>query len=243
MGFRGLLAVPALGSLLVVCLPALAAGQTGSPYKAPTGHVVALASGSIAGAVRDEYAQAVAGCVVSAIGEMTTFAVTGARGHFELGSLSPGQYLVRAHLAGFVSPRAQTLDVRPALRTPSSIALRRASRTVLAAGVALPSSGQDNESASTQVSGTAGVASAPASSASDQSSAADGEEHGETAWRIRHTRRGILKDVTLTEAIDDHPGGVGPTDLLERAVNAPARLAASFFADTPFSGEVNLLTI
>ena len=33
-----------------------------------------------------------------------------------------------------------------------------------------------------------------------------------------------------------------PVDAFGRAVGSPARLATSFFADTPFSGQVNLLT-
>ena len=44
---------------------------------------------------------------------------------------------------------------------------------------------------------------------------------------------------------DDRTAGrrhVRPVDFLGRAVGSPARVATNFFADTPFSGQVNLLT-
>ena len=38
--------------------------------------------------------------MVSALGAVTTIAVTDPTGHYEFGALTPGPYLVRAHLAG-----------------------------------------------------------------------------------------------------------------------------------------------
>ena len=71
------------------------------------------------------------------------------------------------------------------------------------------------------------------------------DDHGETAWRLRHARRG-------------DPEGCRPCPTRSvrrrrrpriRCIDRPsavrrrrARLATSFFADTPFSGQVNLLT-
>ena len=51
-------------------------------------------------------------------------AVTDRAGRFELRTLSPGPYLVRAHSSGFIASRAQIVDVRPSARSASSIALR-----------------------------------------------------------------------------------------------------------------------
>jgi outer membrane receptor protein involved in Fe transport len=63
--------------------------------------------------------------------------------------------------------------------------------------------------------------------------------HGELAWRLRHARRGVLKDVTLPADLfdDETPGHAAAPDGFARSGGA-----ASFFVDTPFSGQVNLLT-
>src|SRR4029079_10438612 len=70
------------------------------------------------------------------------------------------------------------------------------------------------------------------------------DDHSELAWRLRHIRRGILKDadVDLLANDGDDPDLFGPATTLSRAVGSPARLATNFFAGTPFSGQVNLLT-
>jgi hypothetical protein len=79
------------------------------------------------------------------------------------------------------------------------------------------------------------VAPAPAAAepAPDSSAAADSDrDDGETAWRVRHTRRSILKDLTL------------PADVI--AGNEPPAPATTtpldFLGRTPFSGQVDLLT-
>ena len=63
---------------------------------------------------------------------------------------------------------------------------------------------------------------------------------------MRHARRSVLKDVTIPDNLLADGGSNGgafvPTDLLGRAVGSPARVATNFFADTAFSGQVNLLT-
>src|SRR6185503_9126331 len=67
------------------------------------------------------------------------------------------------------------------------------------------------------------------------------------AWRLRHARRTILKDATLPEDVlaDDAPVDTrmfGVPDVLGRMSGSPVRFATNFFAGTPFSGQVNLLT-
>ena len=65
--------------------------------------------------------------------------------------------------------------------------------------------------------------------------------HSETAWRLRHIKRSILKDrstAVLAEGETPLPGA-------SRCSAARSRrgiLAASIFTGLPFSGEVNLLT-
>src|SRR3954468_12769824 len=103
------------------------------------GRLASFAPGSILGLVQNEKGDPIAGVVVSALGATTTFVITDQAGRFEFGTLSPGPYLVRAHLAGYLAPRPQMVEVRASIRSNSSIALRRAGTAapVLAAGVAV----------------------------------------------------------------------------------------------------------
>ena len=113
----------ALGGLVLLCLPSMVGAQVAPRVQAIT-HVASLASGSILGTVQDEKGAPVAGATVSAFGTTSAFAVTDRAGRFELRTLSPGPYLVRAHSSGFMASRGQLVDVRPSARSASSIALR-----------------------------------------------------------------------------------------------------------------------
>src|SRR5471030_3019252 len=130
-----------VGGLVLLCLPPAAFAQTAGEIR-PVTHVASIAAGSIQGTVLDEQGAPVVGATVSALGASTAFAVSDRGGRFEMRTLSPGPYLVRAHLTGFAASRGQVIDVRPSGRTSSSIALRHlnagnapASYPVLAAGV------------------------------------------------------------------------------------------------------------
>ncbi len=212
---------------------------TGGPASAqalqlqPVAHVAALAPGSILGIVKDEKGLPVPGAVVSALGATTAVAVTDRGGRFELRTLSPGPYLLRAHLAGFVAPRAQVVEVRSSTRASSAIAMRRALTSadpILAAGIGASSTADAAGTADTT--GTAGVDASPT-----------GDDHSEVAWRLRHARRSVLKDVTIPDDLlgnDPDPSGSGGVG---RVVASPARFASNLFTATPFSGQVNLLTL
>lgn len=227
------LASATVGGLMVVGLPAVGNAQVGSRSPVPpAARVASFAPGSIHGVVRDERGEVVAGAVVSALGVTTTVAVTGKDGRFEFATLSPGPYLIRSHLAGYVAPRAQMVQVVPGARASSNIALRRVGsmQPVLAAGV-----------------GGGEQVDPPVAEPSPDPAPTFDDDHGETAWRLRHARRSVLKDVAIPTAFltDDSNGDFGrgaltAVELLGRAVGA--RAATSFFADTPFSGQVNLLT-
>src|SRR5205823_12156280 len=97
------------------------------------------APGSIQGIVSDEKGSPIAGAMVSALGATTTSAVTTRDGRFELRTLSPGPYLVRAHLPGYIAPRPQLVEVRPSARATSAIALRRATDSALVLAASLGS--------------------------------------------------------------------------------------------------------
>jgi len=131
------IAAAVTGGFGLLCISAVAGAQVSQTLQ-PVGRVASFAPGSIDGVVQDEKDAPVAGAMVSALGATKAFAVTDRSGHFELLTLSPGPYLVRAHLSGFIAPPGRIVDVHPSSRVSSSIALRRASassRPVLAAGV------------------------------------------------------------------------------------------------------------
>ena len=201
-GTSRLIASAAIGGL-VLGTPAVAGAQGASRSSIqPVARVASFPAGSIQGVVQDEKNDPVAGAVVTAVGANTTIAVTDQNGRFELHTLPPGPYLVRAHLTGFVTAPAQIIQVRSSARAASSIALRHAgvSTPVLAAGLG---------PAPDPTPVTAPEAADPV----DSESAATGE----TAWRIRHTRRSILKDATLPVDLlagADEPGvdGFAPVD-------------------------------
>jgi hypothetical protein len=219
-----------VGGLILLGLPAPAAAQAAGAVGRPAARVAAALSGAIYGFVLDDAGEPVSGAVVSAIGATSAFAVTDKNGRYELQTLTPGPYVVRAHQTGFSAPRPQIVDVRPSARAASMIALSRPDeRPVLAAGFGAAQPG------STGTAGAADEAAAPDDAGDDS--------HSETAWRLAHARRGILKNVIVPAELiaDDGGGGFGTASLFDLAAS-PARLATNFFASTPFSGQVNLLT-
>ena len=199
--------------------------------------VAALASGTIRGQVQDEAGLPVAGVLVSALGSATAVDVTDRTGRFELRSLPPGPYLVRARLSGFIAPRGQVVQVLPSGNALSPIALRHVSSSSIVSPPLVPASV-----------GPVASPEAPAQPEAAPAPAADGHESGidgdELAWRLRHARRSILNDVqqVLVAAAASGPSGLGPTHGFGRAMESSARLATNFFVGTPFSGQLNLLT-
>ena len=241
----------AVGGLVLLFQAPAARGQSVSPVVT---RVASLASGSIGGVVQDERGTPISGALVSALGARTAIAVTDQGGRFELRTLSPGPYLIRAHVTGFVGSRGQVVEVRASTRTTSSIALRRANAVtspatptasvpILAAGVG-PAVVEVIESQTSAISDPAPVAPVDSTASPiDNVDNSDGD-HGETAWRLRHLRRGILKDITVPDALlaaggKDAPGG---SNVFDPAGSSSARLATNLFSGVPFTGQVNLLT-
>jgi hypothetical protein len=200
--------------------------------------VAVLASGAIQGRVQDEAGAPVAGVLVSALGSATAFDVTDRSGRFELRALPPGPYLVRARLSGFIAPRGHVVQVLPSVSTPSSIALRHVVTASIVSPPVVPA-GLGPVAAPEAVPAPDGAVAPPAES--HATAPDDGEE---VTWRLRHARRSILNDAVqqVLVAANTGPNGFGPSHALGRAVESSARLATNFFADTPFSGQLNLLT-
>jgi hypothetical protein len=228
-----------VGGLVLLCLPSLGFPQS-APDIRPVTHIASVASGSIQGVVQDERGVPVAGAMVSALGATTAFAVSDRVGRFELRTLSPGPYVLRAHFSGFVASRAQLIDVRPSARSSSSIALRHVIAPVAGTPYPILTAGVDSAPDAPAQPSEPAASPSPATATSD-------DDHGEVAWRLRHARRGVLKDATLPadmlaggSSAEGH--GLGATTLFGRASESSARFATNLFAGTPFVGQVNLLT-
>jgi hypothetical protein len=224
----------AVGVLGIFC----ASEPAGAQLVASSVRVAALASGTIRGQVQDEAGLPVAGVLVSALGSATAVDVTDRTGRFELRSLPPGPYLVRARLSGFIAPRGQVVQVLPSGNAVSPIALRHVSSSSIVSPPLVPAGV-----------GPIGSPEAPAQPEAAPATAADGHDGGidgdELAWRLRHARRSILNDVdqVLVAAVaSSGPSGFGPTHGFGRAMESSARAATNFFVGTPFSGQLNLLT-
>ncbi len=219
----------AAGVLVVFCVPGISVAQ---PSGAPAAHVAPLGTGSIQGVVRDETGAPVSGAVVSALGSMSAFAITDRAGRFEIRSLTPGPYLVRAHLSGFAAPRGEIVRVLSSARASSSIALTHATAASAAPPLVPAALGPVPADTSTK----------PDDAGHAQQSGATSDA-GELAWRLAHARRSILKDVDQAVlTADSGAPGAGGTRAFGRAVESSARLASNFFTATPFSGQFNLLT-
>ncbi|HMF62435.1 MAG TPA: TonB-dependent receptor [Vicinamibacterales bacterium] len=192
-----------------------------------------VAGGVVSGVVIDEHDSPLAGAMVSILGATTAMTVTDISGRFALQQLPPGEYSMRAHLPGFAASRRE--NVRVGASAPASFRLQLhriesavattgpneplTARPIVAAGFSLPQ-----------------VEVAPADPATDD----DDHSHSETAWRLRHLTRSILKDSANTVVFADDE--VAPDPREATSPGRAASFASGLFADLPFSGEVNLLT-
>ena len=228
-----------LTRVLSAAVVGAAIGSSGAPgataqvrLQEPELQSVSAVRVSLRGSVIDERGGAVSGAMVTVAGETTAMAVSDEHGRFSIETLPPGEYVLRAHLSGFsASPRKlvrvggaaaeHQLQMRRLGAVPAGAADPAdavPSRPIIAAGFDLPRAEAD----------------APAASAGDE------HPHSETAWRLRHLRRGILKDTGPLVAVVEPEDTPGQPAFGRGAPSAS--FAASLFADLPLSGEVNLLT-
>ena len=228
---RSLAAAAIVGLTVAPVSAQTAGGRPGAFTPILQGQQARLTLGSIQGLVSDERGGPLAGAIVSALGATTAMATTDARGRFVIQPLAAGEYVLRIHLAGFISGRREGVRVGPAAVEVPKIQMRRldgvnttlAARPILTAGATLPAG--ENPTAET-------------------------DNHSETAWRLRHIKRSVLKQdadvVSIADAArgisDGQPFTPGSSSIFGRAFDSAATMAASFFTATPFSGEVNFLT-
>jgi hypothetical protein len=239
---RGVDRVLTAAAIVGICATTLATSVL-AQSRVPETQSVRLFRGSIAGTVSDERGGALAGATVSAIGATWATAVSDVRGQFSIDALPPGDYVVQAHLSGFAGSRRETVHVG-AGRIPTSqrLTLRRLEAPVATSGSAPPVYARPIIAAGIEL---------PTVTLSDKPEAKNGStdahSHTETAWRLRHIRRSILKDsntfITVVERDTDIKGdSIFGGSIFGRAVDSAASMAATFFTELPFSGEVNVLT-
>jgi hypothetical protein len=218
-----------------VCLVVPVRPASAQTPKTSEATVARAGMGSIRGLVLDTEGRPLVGAMVSALGSTVAFALTGRDGRFLFEALPAGAYAVRVHMDGFAPSLRRMVEVRPeagpsimsvALKALAASGVSADGRTVLAAGL-IPLDGAR----------TVGDAGAPADSEVDH-------DLGETAWRLRHLKRGVLKDIdtdiVTAEAAATTEEKTG--SLFGRAFESSARFAASLFTDFPLTGQVNLLT-
>ena len=188
----------------------------------PVSRVAAVDTGFIEGKVTDERGQPLDGAVISALGGTTAFAVSDKTGTYRLKQLPPGPYLIRVHLSGFLAARGTMVNVRPSTRSSSSFTLRR-----------------EGSSAVSEAAVGAAIGAPP-----DATAKSGDRDESELAWRLRHLKRGVLRDTNtlLTMPQDDDWFITDSFEFLGRAVGTSARKATALFSDLSLGGQVNLLT-
>ena len=200
----------------------------------------AAADGRIVGAVADAAGAPLEGVMVSAFGPTgSELARSDQAGRFLLGPLAPGDYLVQAHLAGFVASSLARIAVAARVSARHSITLSRVGPQVAlqsvpaTVGVSRPRPRLDETEAAPTVDEPHGAEStAP-------------HDHSEKAWRLRRARRSVLKTTDAwiegSELLTQGPRGIGRVALAARGGLSEARYTPGL-ADLPLSGQVNLLT-
>ncbi len=214
-----------LGFAALHSTPAPAQGVSAPAFERVT-TIASAATGHIVGTVMDESGKPLDGVVISALGGTTAFAVTDKAGQYTLRQLPPGPYLLRAHLQGFLTARSTMVDVRPAVRSASSFTLRREGT---------PSAPRVTDAAV----GTTAIGAPPATTAK-----AGDRDESDFAWRLRHLKRGVLKEAELMAGIPQDKDWflTDSFEFLGRAVGSSAKAATALFSDLSLGGQVNLLT-
>jgi hypothetical protein len=220
-------------------------GTTGtSPVLAQTSQSVRTLHGSITGVVSDDRGGPIAGAMVSALGTSTVAkAVTDSTGVFSFDALPLGDYTLQAHRTGFLGSSRATVRVSGLSPSLQRLQLRRLETPVATGGTTSPVAARPIMAAGFGLPG-ATLADQPDADTAPDTVARDDHPHTESAWRLRHIKRSILKQSSpiVTVVDDGNDVEVSSATLFGRAMGSAASFATTFFTDLPFSGEVNVLT-
>ena len=203
-------------------------------------------AGVIEGRVLTDSNVPVAGAMVSVVGRTTAAATTDRDGRYSLRDLPYGPYILSVHSRGYFKSRGRTVQLTTAKISIPEIQLQLASARKPPVAMADPVA-QATVVQTTQLAGFGLQASQPAKVAgtaavADSESAPDDEssDQSETAWRLRHLPRSILKDVAADAVWTDSADR--DTRWFSRH-SAAALVPIAFFSDLPLSGQLNLMTI
>jgi hypothetical protein len=191
--------------------------------------------GSIRGVVLDTRGNPLAGAMVSALGSSVAFALSGRDGHFLLDPLPMGAYTVRVHMDGYAPSRRHMVEVRTGAPALMSVSLQ--SLTVQA------STGQNEILAA----GFAPFDAVPATRTGATPSNGDSDDdhdRTQTAWRLRHLKRSVLKDIygPVVLPLDVEPITAEEARRFGHAFDASVGPRSSFLSAMPITGQVNLVT-
>lgn len=204
-------------------------------------------AGNIEGRVLDDSGSPVVGAMVSVVGRTTAAASTDRDGRYLLRELPFGPYILSVHSRGYFKSRGRTVQLTASKISIPEIQLARARKTP----VLTPAVVEEPEPQMTQLAGfssamaqpdSSRVEMAPTGASSSTSSAASDDEpseEGETAWRMRHLPRSILKDAE--DAAWPSNDGADSARWYER--RSAAFVPIAFFSELPLSGQVNLMTM
>lgn len=231
--------IGATASMLPMSVQAQTRPRTGvqaRPASASAVKSTKVPGGTISGIVSDERGGPLRGATVSAVGPGAMAAANSDQnGRFSIDSLPAGEYVVRAHMPGFIASRREAVRVGASPATVPLLQLTRIdpvaspsirtepplkSRPIVAAGFGLPRVGNAKDD--------------------KEAEADDTHPHSEVAWRLRHIKRSILKNDSGSSIFTD--AEVPSGSMFGRAMDGAAGLATALFADLPLKGEVNLLT-
>ena len=212
--------IPALLACSLVLGAAVdAAAQSIAPRPIALIARASVAAGRIEGSVRDDGGTAIQGASIVAHGLTLASAMSDARGRFTL-ALPPGEYVLRASRPGYVSSFRETVRVRSSVPLERHIMLVRLTLVDLTKPPAF--------------------AAPPAATAA---ASGDDHAHSEIAWRLRHLGRSVLRDASPTDITTEEPrSGSQPRSVLDWALQGSTRATTSFFSQTDFTGQINLLT-
>jgi Carboxypeptidase regulatory-like domain len=226
-----------VAAMAVAAGPSPGLAQQTAPARAPEfRNVSAILSGAIKGVVSDDRGGPLAGAMVSALGATMAMTVTDVNGHFSLDKLPAGDYTLRAHLPGFVASRRENVRVGV---TPASI--YRLQRHRVEAAVATTGTATATDDVTTRPILAAGFG-LPSVEPGDSKTGDDDHSHTDTAWRLRHLSRSILKDASSIVVVETADEVATEGSFFGHMGQSATTAVTSFFADLPFTGEVNLLT-
>jgi hypothetical protein len=231
------LSAAALAGLTGLVVPVPSSAQPPVRNPQPEMTTVRAARATLTGFVNDDAGAPVRGATVTALGATMALVTSDDRGRFSFLDLPHGEYILRAQLAGFAASRREMVRVGDAGRSVPRLELRRLTGTVATTGPVDPALKGRTILA-------AGLEAPPAESgeaASATPTSVTDHPHNETAWRLRHIKRSILKD-SAREVVVTADNELSDGSAFARAFGSAGNFAASLFSDYPISGEVNLLT-